>query len=311
MRPDDDTIDDRAMWRAAALMGQIGLGPYDLPEAASRAVATLSDLLSGTFVQVTQRDPASHAEEVLAASHPDPAVVQRTYPLTSVDGRVTGHLQLARGAAGDRPLVTLPDGEATDQLLTVLAGFIDWMHGPLWVTTGRPSGEHCAIVTDRGEVLAIPSRAPGPFLVPGSGLVTTVVAERPPVNQVSRLWWVDPHGAWHRVGLHGGPQGTLVTTSQPGLPYGLSGREMEVVTLVAAGLTNAQIARRLFITESTVAKHVERSLRKTSSSSRAVLSVRAVLEGLTIRPLPGPPPGLVDGERQVRNPSLDPSAVRR
>lgn len=273
-------------------MGQIGLGPYDLPEAASRAVSALSDLLSGTVVQVTQRDPASHAEEVLAASHAEPVVAERTYPLTSVDGRVTGHLQLAApaAAAGHRPFVTLPDGEATEQLLTVLAGFIDWMHGPLWVTTGRPAGEHCAIVTDRGEVLPIPSRATGPFLVPGSGLVATVVAERPPVNQVSRLWWVDPHGAWHRVGLHGGPQGTLVTTGRPGLPYGLSAREMEVVSLVAAGHTNAQIARRLFITESTVAKHVERSLRKTSSSSRAVLSVRAVLEGLAIRPLPGSPP---------------------
>jgi DNA-binding CsgD family transcriptional regulator len=287
MSPDRGTADDRDVWRAAALMGQIGLGPYDLPEAALRAVVALSDTLSGTVVQVTQRDPASHAEEVLAASHPEPTVVQRTYPLTSVDGRITGHLHLAAGEAGRGPLVTLPDGEATDQLLTVLAGFIDWMHGPPWVTTRRPDGEHCAIVTDRGEVLPIPSRATGPFLVPGSGLVITVVAERPPVNQVSRLWWVDPQGAWHRVGLHGGPQGTLVTMGQPGLPYGLSGREMEVVTLVAAGHTNAQIASRLFITESTVAKHVEHSLRKTGSSSRAVLSVRAVLEGLTIRPLPG------------------------
>lgn len=281
---------DGDIWRAAALMGQIGLGPFDLPEAALRAVAALSDLLAGTVVQVTQRDPACHVEEVLAQSHAEPVVVERTYPLTSVDGRVTGHLHLATASGGNRPLVDLPEGEATEQLLAVLAGFIDWMHGPLWVTTGRPGGEHCAIVTDRGEVLPIPSRVSGPFLVPGSGLVTTVVAERPAVNQVSRLWWVDPHGAWHRVGLHGGPQGTLVTTGQPGLPYGLSGREMEVVTLVAAGLTNAQIARRLFISESTVAKHVERSLRKTSSSSRAVLSVRAVLEGLAIRPLPGSVP---------------------
>lgn len=271
-------------------MGQIGLGPYDLPEAAARAVATLSELLSGTVVQVTQYDPASHAEDVLASSHRDPSVVQQTYPLTSVDGRITGHLQLGTLAAASGPLVTLPDGEATSQLLTVLAGFIDWMHGPLWVTTARPAGEHSAIVTDRGEVLPIPSRATGPFLVPGSGLVATVVAERPPVNQVARLWWVDPNGVWNRVGLHGGPQGTLVTVGQPALPYGLSAREMEVVTLVAAGHTNAQIARRLFITESTVAKHVERSLRKTASSSRAVLSVRAVLEGLTIRPLPGKAP---------------------
>jgi DNA-binding CsgD family transcriptional regulator len=49
----------------------------------------------------------------------------------------------------------------------------------------------------------------------------------------------------------------------------LSAREVEVIALMAEGLTNAQIGRRLTITEGTVKSHVKRILRKTSSSNRA------------------------------------------
>jgi DNA-binding CsgD family transcriptional regulator len=49
----------------------------------------------------------------------------------------------------------------------------------------------------------------------------------------------------------------------------LSQREIEVVRLMAEGLTNAQIGRRLTITEGTVKSHVKRILRKTDSANRA------------------------------------------
>lgn len=49
----------------------------------------------------------------------------------------------------------------------------------------------------------------------------------------------------------------------------LSAREIEVIALMAEGLTNAQIGRKLTITEGTVKSHVKRILRKTSSSNRA------------------------------------------
>lgn len=275
------------IWRAAVRVGQIGLGPYDLPESARRAVLLIADLLPGSATTLSQRDPVIDVDNVLASSHSQALSAAFTYPLVSVDGRLTGHLHLAKVPDWDHAFLGLPDSEATDQLLQVLAGFVDWMHGPLWITTGRPADEHSAIVADTADVIHVPGRDPGPFLVSGSPLVRTLVTERPPPHVVSRLWWIDPSEGWHRVVLQGGAQGTLVTMRQPDLPYQLSGREMEIVTLVAEGYTNAQIARRLFISASTVAKHVERCMRKTESSSRAVLSVRAVFEGLTIRPLPG------------------------
>jgi DNA-binding CsgD family transcriptional regulator len=288
------------VWRAAVAVGQIGLGPYDLPEAARRALEVIDRVLPGSGSILTQRNPVAVTDHVLASSTSAVVEPSATYPLHALDGRLTGHLHVwdVDGWPGRSP--RLPPGEATDHLLAVLGGFVDWMHGPLWVTTGRPDGESTAIVANSGAVLRIPGRDPGPHLRPGAPLVRTIMAERPPANVVSRLWWVDPSGGRHRVVLQGGPEGTLVTTRQPPLPYQLTAREMEVVTLVAAGLTNAQIGRQLFISDSTVAKHVERGMRKTGSVSRAVLAVRAAMEGLTLRPLPGPPSAAPAASRRAR-----------
>jgi DNA-binding NarL/FixJ family response regulator len=58
----------------------------------------------------------------------------------------------------------------------------------------------------------------------------------------------------------------------------LSAREEEVAQLVAQGLTNAEIAQRLFITTRTVTTHLEHIYRRLEISSRSAL-IRYVLEG--------------------------------
>ena len=57
-------------------------------------------------------------------------------------------------------------------------------------------------------------------------------------------------------------------------------REREVAVLIAAGLTNGEIARRLVLVEGTVANHVEHILRKLHLRSRTQVAVWAVEHGL-------------------------------
>lgn len=64
-------------------------------------------------------------------------------------------------------------------------------------------------------------------------------------------------------------------------PAELTAREVEVLTLVAQGLRNTDIAERLVVSERTVHHHVSAILRKLGVRSRAEASVAAVRLGLT------------------------------
>ena len=52
---------------------------------------------------------------------------------------------------------------------------------------------------------------------------------------------------------------------------GITAREAEVLALVAAGLTNAEAAQRLFLSRRTVETHVARLLAKTGAADRSEL----------------------------------------
>jgi DNA-binding NarL/FixJ family response regulator len=65
------------------------------------------------------------------------------------------------------------------------------------------------------------------------------------------------------------------------LPGGLTSREVEVLALVAKGLTNRDIAQRLVISEKTVASHVSHMFTKLGLTSRAAATAYAYEHGLT------------------------------
>ena len=75
---------------------------------------------------------------------------------------------------------------------------------------------------------------------------------------------------------------TRPTRGLPGLAE-LTPREREVVALVAAGLSNEEIARKIFVSPSTVKTHAARAMTKLAARDRAQLVVFAYEAGL-VRP---------------------------
>jgi len=63
-------------------------------------------------------------------------------------------------------------------------------------------------------------------------------------------------------------------------PSGLTEREVEVLKLLALGLSNKEIAARLVISPKTVGTHVGHIYSKIDASSRATASLFAVQHGL-------------------------------
>ncbi|MGU3500783.1 LuxR C-terminal-related transcriptional regulator [Mycobacterium sp. C31M] len=89
--------------------------------------------------------------------------------------------------------------------------------------------------------------------------------------------------------------GVVLITRDP-LPFGITPRELDALTLAACGLTNNQIAARLFISARTAGHHLENAIVKLGASNRASCVSQAVAWGL------------VSGRVLL---DLNPAAVRR
>jgi DNA-binding CsgD family transcriptional regulator len=80
------------------------------------------------------------------------------------------------------------------------------------------------------------------------------------------------------TGVRGIPRGPRPSTKEN--PVGLTNRQMEVLALIGDGLSNAEIADRLFISPKTVDHHVSAILAKLEARTRAEAVVVALQSGL-------------------------------
>jgi DNA-binding NarL/FixJ family response regulator len=76
------------------------------------------------------------------------------------------------------------------------------------------------------------------------------------------------------------------SATTPTYPDGLTAREVEVLSLLAGGLTNKEIAERLVLSIPTVARHIANIYTKIDARGRADATAYALRHGLV--PLRGP-----------------------
>jgi DNA-binding NarL/FixJ family response regulator len=100
---------------------------------------------------------------------------------------------------------------------------------------------------------------------------------------------IDPAVQHHLVAaVHDGP---ATEVPAPAFPDGLTAREVEVLTLIADGLSNAEIAARLVVSEATVKSHVNHLFMKIGARDRAQAVTYAYRNGLARPHDPEPPQG--------------------
>ena len=107
-------------------------------------------------------------------------------------------------------------------------------------------------------------RAKAVFLLDESLVISTELGMRPLIERVTE-----------RQGLI-----QAQPSAAPSYPDGLTQREVEVLGLVAAGKSNADIAVELVISPNTVIRHVSNILAKTGSSNRTEAARYASQNGL-------------------------------
>ncbi|MFI6481838.1 LuxR C-terminal-related transcriptional regulator [Nonomuraea sp. NPDC050663] len=203
-----------------------------------------------------------------------------TTPLFLDEGRYTGLLHLV---SSEREAFGGEACELVGALGPTLAHVTDLSRcllGPV----GLPPGFRATAFDRAGVRREVPGSAPVADPATMAGLAREFIDSR----ELSRSGlWLDPAGGWHEVrmmraavGLHGAIQGAVVAQRACALPYELTGREVDVLTRVAAGDSNPQIAAALVLSVRTVTTHLEHIFAKLGCDSRTRLTTKVLNEGL-------------------------------
>lgn len=181
----------------------------------------------------------------------------------NVIATMVGTVSLRAAVSQASAAVALGDGHA-DGARRHIEDAVD-----LYLRTGAPYELGCARI-ELARILATTGRAAE--AVEEAQRAIDVLSELHAELQVSRA------RAMRETWLTSAPPGRA-GASRPNAA-GLSRREMEVLRLVAEGLSNQDIAGRLFVSDHTVHRHVANIFSKLSVSSRAAAVAQAARRGL-------------------------------
>jgi DNA-binding CsgD family transcriptional regulator len=111
-----------------------------------------------------------------------------------------------------------------------------------------------------------------------------LVRNRPGDHQQAQALLAEVVATAEALGIHGlgeRSNAVLKELEAPAWPAGLTGREVEVLRLIAAGHSNKAIAQALYISPNTVLRHVSNIFTKTGVANRAEAAAYATRHGLT------------------------------
>ncbi|MFC4007346.1 response regulator transcription factor [Nonomuraea purpurea] len=204
-----------------------------------------------------------------------------TAPLFLIEGRYTGLLHLA--SKGSFPLLTEALVAAVSPMLAHVTDLSRCVIDPV----GLPPGFRAVAFDRLGTRREVPGHERSATLWDDpamAGYARAFIDSR----ELSRHGrWPDRAGRWHEVrllragvGFQGKLQGAVAAERPCPLPYDLTGREVDVLTRVAAGDSNPQIAASLVLSVRTVTTHLEHIFAKLGCDSRTRLTTKALAEGL-------------------------------
>lgn len=150
----------------------------------------------------------------------------------------------------------------------------------------------CAYIDDKGIVEELTGKAARLLLQERTRLIEYAQALLRSDRDELGFIWVDERCRWLLVRIkieaenREGPLARIrAEACEP--VFGLTIRELDILTLVAAGFSNDVIAARLAVSARTIAKHVENIFAKTKIWTRAGLASMATDRGILRLPTPG------------------------
>jgi len=205
-----------------------------------------------------------------------------TAPLILRDGRYTGLLHLS---ARDPDAFDEETSEVIRAVSPVLAHVTDVLHHP--DPLGLPQGYNALVFDATGPHRPLAGRPQSEAIAAEPGLAGLARAFLASGESHRRGLWRDGTGHWRdlhlvRAGtlLDGAPDCAVLAERPCRIPYGLSPREIDVLTLIARGHSNPEIAARLVLSVRTVTTHIEHIFTKLGCDSRVRAAATALREGL-------------------------------
>ncbi|TMM36566.1 MAG: response regulator transcription factor [Actinobacteria bacterium] len=235
--------------------------------AVREGLALLLDLLDDVTVVGAARD-GDEAVALVAAHAPDVVLMDLRMP--GCDG-VRATERIRADHPGTRVVVLTTYAEDADILAALRAGALGYLTKD----------------ADRNQIAqAVRGAAAGQSVLDPQvqqRLLAAATSAPPPAPAEAQAQAKAPAEAQAQAKAPAEAQAQAKAPAEGELPDGLTAREGEVLALIAEGLSNREIARRLYVSEATVKSHINRLFAKTGVRDRAQAVNYAYRHGLAGR----------------------------